>query len=378
MKRTLKWFVAALVLLLLVTLVGRAVLSRRAQQTAVATPATPVALELSSTDLITVRAHELVRELAVSGTLKAVNTAIVKAKVAAEVRDLRVREGDRVQAGQVIGHLDTTEFDARVKQASEQAVSARAQLDIAERTLQNNRALVDQGFISKNALDTSVSNAAAARANLLAAQAAVDLARKSLNDTVLKAPISGLVSQRLVQSGERVGLDARIVEIVDLAQVELEAAVAPEDVASVPLGATASLRVDGISDVVPARVARINPSTQAGTRAVMVYLAVQPHPGLRHGLFATGRVALARESTLAVPESAIRLDHSRPYVLTVQDGRVVQRELQLGARGQAEGARETMIAVRSGVSEGTELLAGSVGVVRDGTAVRLPSPASKP
>ena len=378
MKRTLKWSIAALVLLLLVALVGRAVMSRRAQQAAVSTPAAPVALELASTDLITVRTQDLVRELAISGTLKAVNTAIVKAKVAAEVRDLRVREGDRVQAGQVIGHLDTTEFDARVRQASEQAVSARAQLEIAERTLQNNRALVDQGFISKNALDTSVSNAAAARANLLAAQAAVELARKSLNDTVLKAPISGLVSQRVVQPGERVGLDARIVEIVDLAQVELEAAVAPEDVASVPLGASASLRVDGIAEAVPARVARINPSTQAGTRAVMVYLAVQHHPGLRHGLFATGRLALARESTLAVPESAVRLDQSRPYVLAVQEGRVVQREVQLGARGQVEGARETMVAVRSGVSEGTELLAGSVGVVRAGTAVRLPAPAVKP
>ena len=343
-----------------------------------------MALELAPTDLVAVRPVELVRTLGVSGGLKAVNSAVVKAKVPAEVREITVREGDAVRAGQVLGRLDTIESSARLRQAQEQASSARAQVDIAERTLLNNRALVNQGFISQNALDTSVSNAAAARANLLAAMAAVDLAKKAMDDTVLRAPIGGHVSLRLVQPGERVGIDARMLEIVDLSRIELEAAVAPEDVAALRIGAAAELKVDGIVEPVKARVARINPSTQPGTRSVMVYLELQRHPALRQGLFANGSVELDRVTALAVPQSSVRVDQSRPYVLALEADRIVQREVQLGMAGRGAVGREALVSLQAGVAEGATVLAGSIGVVRDGTPVRLTavanmaSPASAP
>jgi multidrug efflux pump subunit AcrA (membrane-fusion protein) len=162
------------------------------------------AVELTASDVARALRTELVATLPVSGGLKAVNSAIVKAKVAAEVKEIGVREGDRVQAGQLIGRLDDTEFRWRLRQAEDQAAAAQAQLDIAERTLANNKALVDQGFISRNALDTSISSANGARASLQAANAASELARKAVKDTELRAPLSGLVSQRLVQPGERV------------------------------------------------------------------------------------------------------------------------------------------------------------------------------
>ncbi len=147
-----------------------------------APPATP-AIDLAPGDLLVLQPGELVRTLVISGGLKAYESAIVKARVAAEVRQITVREGDAVKAGQLLGRLDTTEFDWRLRQAEQQAESARAQLDIAERSLTNNRALVEQGFISKNALDTSVMSAAGARASLEAARAAAELARKALADT---------------------------------------------------------------------------------------------------------------------------------------------------------------------------------------------------
>lgn len=371
MKRSLKWAVPLLLVLLLALAVGRGLMARKAEQARAAAPRPAPVLELAPTDVVAVREQELVRTLSVSGGLKAVNTAVVKAKVAAEVREILVREGDTVKAGQALGHLDTTEYAARLRQAREQATSAQAQLEIAERTLENNRALVNQGFISKNALDTSVSNASAARATLLAAQANADIARKAMDDTVLRAPIAGQISQRLVQPGERVGVDAKLLEVVDLSRIELEAAVAPEDVGAVQVGRQALLKVDGLAEPVHARVARINPSTQAGTRAVMVYLAVESRPGLRHGLFATGRIELDRQPAIAVPESAVRLDQPLPYVLVVADGKVVQRGITLGLRGVAEAGGPTLIAVSKGLRAGEQVLAGSVGVVRDGTPVRL-------
>ncbi len=331
-------------------------------------------------DTLVARPREIVRTLAVSGGLKAVDSAVVKARVAAEVRRLDVREGDTVRAGQVIGQLDTTEFDWRLRQAEQTAASARAQLDIARRTLTNNRALVAQGFISATGLETSVSNEAAALASWQAAVAAVELTRKALGDARLVAPIGGQVSQRLVQPGERVPVDARLVEIVDLSRLELEAAVAPEDVVDVRVGQPVRLQVDGIAEPVDGRVARINPSTQAGTRAVMVYVAVPGQPALRQGLFAQGRVDLQRRRALAVPVSCVRVDASRPSVIEVVDGRALQRAVVLGARGDAtfDERTEPAVEIVSGIAEGATLLRATAGLVRDGTPVQVARAASAP
>lgn len=381
MKRWLKWIVVALVLAAVAGLALRSIGARRAAQTAPAASAGAAAgLDLAAGDVLVVRPGELVRTLDVSGGLEAYESAIVKARVAAEVRQITVREGDSVKAGQLLGRLDTTEYDWRLRQAEQQAESARAQLDIAERALTNNRALVEQGFISKNALDTSVMSAAGARASLEAARAAAELARKALADTEIRAPLSGQVAQRFAQPGERVGVDARLLEIVDVSRLELRAAVSPEDIGSIAVGSRARLQVDGFALPVSAHVVRINPSTQAGTRAVMVYLALDPVPGLRHGLFARGVIELERKPALLLPASAVRIEQALPYALVVADGRAAQRPITPGARGQASfdgRAPEPAIAIDAGLAAGDIVLRGSVGTLRDGTAVRLPGkPAS--
>ena len=319
------------------------------------------------------RPLELVRTLEVSGGLRAVESAVVKARVAAEVKAISVREGDPVKAGQLLGRLDATEFTWRLRQAEQQAASAKSQLDIAERALKNNQALVEQGFISTNALDTSVMSASGARALLLAAQAAAELARKAVRDSEIRAPLSGIVSQRLVQPGERVPLDAKLLEIVDLSRIELEAAVSPDDVGSLQVGSVARLHVDGLAQPVAARVVRINPSTQAGTRSVLTYLALEPVPGLRQGLFARGTIELQRTSALVVPASAVRVDQARPYVLAIAGAKAVQRPVTLGARGEAVFGRqpEAAIEIGAGLAVGDTVLRGNVGAIRDGTPVQL-------
>jgi len=373
MKRWIKWGAAVVVLAVFGALVARSLVARKAEQAQFAQPPAEQAFDLLATDVLNVQPVELVRTVPVSGGLKAVDSAIVKARVAAVVQELTVREGDTVKQGQLLGRLDATEYTWRLRQAEQQAAAAKAQLDLAERTLSNNRALVDQGFISKNALDTSTINAAGARASLLSAQATAEVARKSLRDAEIHAPLGGIVSQRFVQSGERVALDARLLEIVDLSRIELEAAVSPEDVGSVRVGGKARLQVDGLSEPVLAQVARINPSTQSGTRAVTVYLALDPQPGLRQGLFARGAIESERRQTLAIPEFAVRIEQARPYVFVVANGKVAQREVTLGARGDAsfDGVREQAVEVTRGLASGDVLVRGRVGNLRDGTRVRL-------
>jgi RND family efflux transporter MFP subunit len=372
MKRWVKWTAAGVVAVSLVAAGGGAMLARKHAADAAPTAAkAPSGLDLASADVVVARTIELPRTLDISGGLKAVNSALVRAKVAAEVKSLTVREGDSVRAGQVIGLLDTAELDLKLRQAEQTASSSKSQLDIATRALVNNRALVDQGFISATGLETSISNEAGARASFEAANTTAALARKGRADATLVAPIGGLVSQRMVQPGERVAVDAKLIEIVDLSQLELEAALTPDDVAGLEIGRKATLRVDGLATPVMARVARINPSAQAGTRSILAYLAVEPQPALRQGLFVRGSIELDRKRALAIPLSAVRTDQAQPYVLLVKAGQAVVTPVKLGVRGSVAG--DAWVEIASGLSEGAVVLAGSTGIVRDGTPLHLPA-----
>jgi RND family efflux transporter MFP subunit len=210
---------------------------------------------------------------------------------------------------------------------------------------------------------------------LQAARAAAELARKSVKDAELRAPLSGLVSQRLVQPGERVPVDGRIVEIVDLSKLELEAAVAPEDVVRLRVGQTARVRVDGLDEPVAATVARINPATQSGTRSVLVYLAVAPSAALRQGLFARGTIELQRRPALVVPAGAVHTEQALPYVTVVLGGRAVPRTVTLGARGDVDfgNGPEAAQEVLQGLADGDVVLRGTVGALPADTPVQLPA-----
>ena len=369
-----RWLKTALVLLALIAVVAlgwRGYAARQAARQAQSAPVKDPVMELSAIDLATAHVVELTSGLPISGALKAVNSAIVKARVPGELQGLTVREGDRVEAGQVIARVESTEYADRVRQAQQQADAAKAQVEIAQRQVDNNAALVRQGFISKTAADNSLASLNTAQANHRAAQAGIDVLRKSLADTVLRAPISGQVSQRLAQPGERVAPEARIVEIVDLSRLELEASISPADSVAVRVGQQALLRIEGAAQPVPATVARVNPSAQAGSRSVLIYLTVAAQPGLRQGLFAQGQLATETQRALAVPLNAVRTDKPLPYVQVVEGDRIAHRTVQTGVRGQVDG--ELWVAVQ-GVADGARVLRGAAGVVREGTQVKLAAP----
>jgi RND family efflux transporter MFP subunit len=372
-KRALKWALAIIVVAGLSFGIFRAVSAKKAQQAAAAElAAKPVqsVIELAQSDVVTVKTRELAQGLAISGALKAANSAFIKARVAGELQGLTVREGDFVKAGQVVAKVEPTDFALRIKQAQEQSEAAKAQIEIAQRQFDNNRSLVEQGFISKTSLDASSSNLLAAQANHKAAMASVDMAKKALDDTILRSPISGVVAQRLAQPGERVGVDARVLEIVDLSRIELEASLSASDSVNVKVGQAATLQIEGAAQVVNATVVRINPSAQAGSRSVLAYLTISNPAGLRQGLFAQGVLGTAKQNTLTLPVNAVRTDKPTPYVQLIENGQVVHRAVQVGARGESDG--DLMLAV-SGLADGTQVIKGSIGPLREGTAVKFTS-----
>ncbi|MEY4099948.1 MAG: hypothetical protein RL300_1119 [Pseudomonadota bacterium] len=371
MKPWMKWALAGLLIALLVAGTLRTLLARRAAQAAVeaqqAAQKSQVSIVLTTSDLVQVKPIELQQTVVISGTIKAVNTALVKARVPGELQNLTVREGDTVRAGQVLARIDPAESDARLRQARQQAAAAKAQVATAQRNFDNNKALVAQGFISSTALVTSQASLDAAQATYEAAQSGVDLAAKALEDTVLRAPISGQISQRLAQPGERVPVDTRILEIVDNRQLELEASLNAADSLNVKVGQSAQLTLDGSTRVIQAKVVRINPSASVGSRAVLVYLALAPEANLRHGLFAQGSLTVGVTKTLALPLSAVRTDKPQPYVQMIKENQVLHVNVTPGLRGDLAGA--TMVAV-TGLPEGSVVIDGSVGSLRAGTLVK--------
>jgi len=368
--------VSLLVLAALALGVQRALTARKQQAELAAAPKAQTVIELAAGDTLTLAPVEISQTLPVSGTLRSLATAIVKAKVAGEVRDLVVREGDTVRAGQVLARIDPVEYEAKLRQAQLQADAALAQVEIAQRQYDNNRALVGQGFISGTALDASESTLRNARATHAAALAARDVAHKALDDTVVRAPIDAQVSLRVAQPGERLAIDARVVELVDARRLELEAALATQDAASLRVGQQATLRVEGLDVPVKARVSRINPAVQAGSRNVLAYLAVEPVTGLRQGLYAQGLLEAGRSPRLAVPLAALRTDKPQPYLQLVRDGRVVHQAVTPGLRGPraqagAAPALQSQVWVEvDGVPADSLVLQGSVGALREGTAVK--------
>jgi RND family efflux transporter MFP subunit len=373
MKKYWKWLLVLLILVAVGTAAMRVVAARKAEQAKANAPKPEAIIELASTDIATAQVLELSEGMPISGSLKAANSAVVKARVSGELQGLTVREGDVVKAGQIIARVDASEYQARVRQAQQSADAAKAQVDIAQRAYDNNKALVNQGFISATALETTAASLAGAKSTHASALAGVDVARKSLEDTVLKAPISGIISQRAAQPGERVGVEARVVEIIDISRLELEANLGAAESVDVRIGQQAKLQFEGRSESVAATVTRINPSAVAGSRSVLVYLSVASTAGLRQGLFAQGTLGTAKVQALSVPLSAVRNDKPSPYVQVLQNDAISHQSVELGARGDALGT--TMVAVKN-ISAGTKVTLASAGFIRDGTKVKITLPAN--
>ena len=348
------------------------------------TPAAPAAgaapaavIDVQASDVLLVEPQMLVNSLPISGNLKAINTVAVKARVPGELIEIKGREGDSVKAGEVVARMDPTEFQRRLRQAEQQADAAKTQIDIAKRQYDNNKALVEQGFISKTALDTSQASLAGAQATYNAALAGADLARKTLEDTVMRSPITGQIATRLAQPGEHVGMDMRLMDIVDLGSLELEATLSPADSVDVRIGQEAALSLEGRAQTINAKVLRINPSVQANSRSVLVYLRLQSTTGLKQGMYAQGDLQLSLSKTVALPLSAVRTDKPQPYVQMLVNNKVAHQTVSLGERGRLANQNngEQWVAIRD-LPPNSQVLPASVGALREGSPVRLISAAA--
>lgn len=361
----------------------------------------PVVYELAPGDVEVARRRTLVQAVALTGTVKALNTAVVKARVAGELQGLALREGDAVHPGQVVARIDPTEPNARLEQARQQAQAAAAQVALADRQWRNHQALAQQGFISATALDAARSSLASAQATHEAALAAQAVAQKTQSDTLLRSPIRGQVSARWAQNGERLPVDGRVLELVDPTALEWEVTVPVADATRLRVGQTATVNADGLPAPVMARVVRLSPAVQSGNRGVNVYLALPANAGLRHGQFAQGTLAVGDWTGVSLPADSVRNDRPEPYVQVLVPteppgtARVAHVRVVVVASGvpaapatggdtaaDATAPRLASAGLRhvatESIAENALLLSARAGFVQENTVVRLPPAAAQP
>jgi len=372
--------IGAAVVLLVVGAIGGTVAMRvieKVNETPGGKGGPPVVLEFSPGDLTRVEAQPLSRWLPVSGALQPVRQATVKAKVSGDVRQITVREGETVRVGQLLARIDTADLEAKLLERTGALESAKAQLAMAAKTQATNQALLKQNFISQNAYDNSESSSGVFQGSVKSAEAQVQLARNALRDAVATSPLAGQVAKRHVQPGEKVAFDSPLVTIVDLTEMELQAAVPASDVPELAIGKAVELTIDGFGERrFSGRVERINPSAEAGTRAILVYVGIPNADGaLRGGMFATGRVALAASAPVAtLPATAVRTDAGQTFVWTVEGGKLVKRGIVTGRRDDAAGRVE----VKTALTPGVPVLAARFDNLKDGAPAIVKAPAPVP
>ena len=281
--------------------------------------------------------------------------ATVRAKVPAEVARVGAQEGDRVAAGHALVVLDTADLKARAEAQNAAVAEMKARLDLARKNQANNKALLDKSFISQNAYDGVINTVQVAEANLRSADAQAAIAERALGDAQIRAPFAGIVAKRWVNVGDKVSADMPVVHLVDLSRMELEAQVPVSEIAYVKVGQEVSFRVDGfIGRPFTGRVERVNPSAEAGSRSISIFVTLANADGaLRGGMFASGSLA-ARLGTEVdvIPVSAVLEEGGQSYVYVVKDGKVERRSVSVGARNKERG----WIEVREGLERGVPVI----------------------
>lgn len=376
------WLGLAIIVVIAVVIVKKKSTDASASAKAQVLSLTPQVLEFLPSDLVNVSSGEIQKILSLSGALRAVNQATVKAKVAGEVREVLIREGEAVQLGQVLIKMDTADYEARLAQARGSLAAVQAQLDIAKQARDNNKSLLDKTFISKNAYDNSSNQYAIAAANVDTAKGALEVAQKALSDTVIRAPIAGVVSSRTVQPGEKVSVDNRLLDVIDLRLLEMEAPVPTQDIAKIKLGQSVQLKIEGVTVNVIGKVSRINPATTTGSRSIMAYIQVANADGangsgqLRAGMFGEAQLVVEKKSdVLTIPQSAVRFDAGLSSVYVIEDNVLQQKPVTLGMQGEVNGL--AVVEVLSGVAKDSKIVKTNLGSLRSGMPVKIVQPVGK-
>jgi RND family efflux transporter MFP subunit len=325
----------------------------------------PVAIQAGEENIVRVKQGELVTGPLISGELRAAHAATVRAEVGGMIVHVPVEEGQRVQRGDLLGQIESHALvDAR-NSARSAVSSAEAALDLAHIEVGRNRDLVAAGAIAQRDLDQARTNLAAAQAQLANARASLVLAEEELDDATLRAPLTGIVSDRAVDRGDVVSAGTELFTIIDPATIRLEASVPSDQISDVRPGDAVRFTISGETETT-GRIVRITPDADPTTRQVTIFVAIPARTDrLVIGLFADGRVITRSAAGLIVPSNAVNMEGERSWVLRIREGVAERVDVTVGLQDRLT---ETLL-ITAGVSEGDILLRGTDQAITPGTPV---------
>jgi HlyD family secretion protein len=282
---------------------------------------------------------DIVEKVNATGTLQPVTTVQVGTQVSGTIKALYADFNSEVRKGQVIAELEPSLFQTQVEQARAtmmrlQADADRAKVEVQDTESKSRRAqeLFGQKLISRNDVETAQSSAMQAEASLKSAQAQITQARAALNqvqvnlnNTIIKAPIDGVVISRSVDVGQTVAASMQaptlFVLAQDLTRMQVSASVDESDIGRIAAGQKVSFRVDAYpADTFTGAVSqvRLNPTTEQNVVSYTTMIDVpNPEMKLKPGMTANVTIQIAgSENVLRVPNSALRF---RPTTTGTRD-----------------------------------------------------------
>lgn len=311
----------------------------------------------------------------VSGALIPEREAVVRAQVSGSVLQTYADQGQAVRSGQTLGRIEAGGLQDVYLSARAGVTSASNSADIAQRELSRSEKLLAAGAIAERDIEQARRNAIAANAALADARARLATAQKNVGNTVITAPISGIVSERPVSAGDVVQPGALLFTVVDPSSMRLEGSVPAEQLGQVKLGATVTFTVNGYPGrTFSGKVTRVNPTADPATRQVRIVISIPNAEGrLVGGLFATGRLASESHSGLVVPATAVDSRSNVPAVYRIKNGKVERVPVTLGLRDDAA----ERVEIASGIQVGDTLLLGAAQGITPGTIVKVSSPSDR-
>ena len=306
---------------------------------------------------------------AISGSLVADKTASIRAEVAGPVVAVLVEPGVHVAQGAALARIEDSAIREAWLSAKSGVTQAQLAFDVAKREQERAGKLLAAGAIAENALEAARRNAVGAQALLDDAKSRIANAQKNLDNTVIKSPYSGVVSERQVNAGDVVSPGTMLFTVVDPGTMRLEGAVPADQLGEVRLGEPVTFEVTGYPGrSFEGRITNIYPSADPQTRQVRLYVRIpNSGRGLVAGLYATGRVSSVTRRGLTVPLNAVDQRGLKPVVLRLKGGRTERISVTLGVRDEGTERLE----LTAGVAEGDTLLMGAAQGITPGTLVRV-------
>ncbi len=330
--------------------------------------ADPTPAMIGPENLFVAESRGLINGPQISGTLTPERAATIRAEVASTVVQALVEAGQSVFRGQLLGRLNDDGVRDQVLSAKSGLRTATEALAVARRNADRAEKLSRAGAMADRDLEQARWSVTNAEAGLADADARLAGAQKQFGYTEIRAPLSGIVSERNVNSGDNVSLGNPLFSVVDPSSLRLEAQVPITAIATLKVGTAVPFAIDGYPNrSFEGRVTRINPALDPATRQVRIMVSVPNQGGrLVAGLFAQGRVATEARTGIVVPGSAIDRRGLRPTVTRIEKGFARRVEVALGI----EDPTVDRVEITTGLAIGDTVIIGAARGVLPGTKVR--------